>query len=108
MKSSFFSKTPFFVGDISANHCGSLNHAKKLIIQAKKNGIDAVKLQTYKPESLTLKSKKSFFKISKGCGKVKTCGNFMKKHKLPMVAQKTILFFQKIGIKIFNNLMRKL
>ena len=37
MKRSFFNKKPFFVGDISANHCGNFNHAKKLIVEAKKN-----------------------------------------------------------------------
>ena len=51
MKSSFFSKTPFFVGDIFGQSLWEFKSCKKLIIQAK-NGIDAVKLQTYKPESL--------------------------------------------------------
>ena len=103
MKSSFFSKTPFFVGDISANHCGSLNHAKKLIIQAKKNGIDAVKLQTYKPESLTLKSKKSFFKISKGLWKGQNLWELYEKAQTPYEWHKKLFSFsKKIGIKIFS------
>ena len=63
MKKKFFDKIPFLIAEISANHCGKLNLAKKLILEAKKNGANAVKLQTYKPDSLTLKSKKKYFKI---------------------------------------------
>ena len=44
-------KKTFLVAEISANHCGSLNLAKRLIKSAKKNGADAVKLQTYTPET---------------------------------------------------------
>ena len=39
--------------------------AKKLIKLAKISGADAVKLQTYSPSSMTLNSKKNFFKINK-------------------------------------------
>ena len=49
---------PFFIAEISANHCGSLKIAKKLIDDAKKYGADAVKLQTYTPDTMTLNIKK--------------------------------------------------
>ena len=57
-----FKKRPIFVAEISANHCGSLKIAKKLIDDAKKYGADAVKLQTYTPDTMTLniKKKKNF------------------------------------------------
>ena len=58
-------KLPFFIAEISANHKGSISHAKKLIKLAKISGADAVKLQTYSPSSMTLNSKKKFFRISK-------------------------------------------
>jgi N-acetylneuraminate synthase len=45
---------PLFVAEISANHLGSLARAHKLIEEAFKAGADAVKLQTYKPETMTL------------------------------------------------------
>ena len=38
---------PVLIAEISANHNGSINNAKKLILTAKKNGADIVKLQTY-------------------------------------------------------------
>ena len=51
-------KKPYFIAEISANHNGSIYKAKKLIMLAKKNGADAVKLQTYTPDTMTPKSKK--------------------------------------------------
>ena len=54
-------KAPYFVAEISANHCGKLNIAKKLIKTAKINNADAVKLQTYTADTMTIKSKKKIF-----------------------------------------------
>jgi pseudaminic acid synthase len=48
------SKKPFFVAEISANHRGSLEIAHNLLELASKAGADAIKLQTYKPETMTL------------------------------------------------------
>jgi sialic acid synthase SpsE len=44
----------FVVAEISANHNQSLELAKKLVIQAKECGCDAVKFQTYLPEHITI------------------------------------------------------
>ncbi len=62
---------PFFIAEISANHCGSLKIAKRLIDDAKKYGADAVKLQTYTPDSMTLNLNKKNFLISDGLWKGK-------------------------------------
>ena len=63
---------PILIAEISANHCGSLKIAKKLIDDAKKYGADAVKLQTYTPDSMTLNINKKNFLISNGLWKGKT------------------------------------
>ncbi len=55
---------PFIVAEISANHNNNLNRALKLIDEAKKAGADAVKLQTYTADTITLKTKKREFLIS--------------------------------------------
>ena len=47
---------PFVIAEISANHNGSIEDAKILIDLAKKNGADAVKIQTYRPDTITLNS----------------------------------------------------
>lgn len=62
-------KKPFFIAEISCNHCGDLQLAKKLINEAKKNGASAVKLQTYEPNNMTIKSNKKYFKIRSGLWK---------------------------------------
>ena len=45
---------PFIVAEISANHIGSLEKMLELIDVAKYAGVNAVKLQTYTPETITL------------------------------------------------------
>jgi len=57
---------PYIIAEISANHNGSLARAKRLIHEAKENGADAVKLQTYTAETLTINSDKPDFLIEGG------------------------------------------
>ena len=45
-------RKPFIVAEISANHLGSLERALRLIEEAKLAGADAVKFQTYQPQTL--------------------------------------------------------
>ena len=53
-------KTPFLIAEISSNHNGNLKNAKKLIDLAKKSGADAVKLQTFTPDKMTLNSNNKY------------------------------------------------
>ena len=55
---------PFIIAEISGNHDGSFTKIKKLIDAAKWSGADAVKLQTFKPELMTLNSNKKRFIVS--------------------------------------------
>ena len=57
---------PYLIAEISGNHNGSLNRAMELIQLAKENGADCVKLQTYSPDTMTIKSDKKDFKIKGG------------------------------------------
>ena len=59
-------KIPFLVAEISANHCGNINLAKKLIKCAKDNGADAIKIQSYTADSMTIKSNKDDFMVKGG------------------------------------------
>lgn len=47
-------KYPVFVAEISSNHLGSRSRAHKLVEAASEAGADYIKLQTYRPESMTL------------------------------------------------------
>ena len=80
---SFFKKTPFLIAELSANHCGNINIAKKMIKAAKLNGANAVKIQTYTADTMTLKSKKKYFKIKKGLWKNNNLWKLYKKAQTP-------------------------
>ncbi len=96
-------KTPFVVAEISANHCGNFLLAKKLIKCAKKNGADAVKLQTYTADSMTIKSNKKYFKIKNGLWKGYSLWNLYNKAKTPLKWHKELFnYARKIKIKIFS------
>ena len=57
---------PFVIAEISANHHKSIDKAKQLIKIAADSGADAVKLQTYKPETLTIDCDNEYFTLGKG------------------------------------------
>lgn len=56
----------FIVAELSANHLQNYDLALKLIDAAKDAGADAVKLQTYTPDTITLDSDKEYFQIKQG------------------------------------------
>ena len=59
-----FKKKCFIVAEISANHGGDLNTMLKTIKKAKAVGADAVKIQSYQPETMTLNVKNKHFLIN--------------------------------------------
>lgn len=56
----------FIIAELSANHNGDLNIAIETIRAAKKTGADAIKLQTYTPDTLTIDCNNEYFKIEGG------------------------------------------
>lgn len=94
---------PLLVAEISANHCGSLDLAKELILSAKRNGADFVKLQTYEANTMTFKTNKKDFLIKDGLWKGKTLWQLYDKAKTPFSWQKTLFSYAKsIGITCFS------
>ncbi|MDV6328637.1 pseudaminic acid synthase [Idiomarina sp. Sol25] len=57
---------PYIIAELSANHNGNIETAFNIISAAKKAGADAVKLQTYRPNTITLDSDSDDFKIKGG------------------------------------------
>jgi len=53
---------------LSANHNGDLDQALRIIDAAQEAGADAVKIQTYRPDTITLKSDAPDFQITEGLG----------------------------------------
>ena len=96
-------KSPFLIAEISASHNGKIQNAKKLIHTAKKYGADAVKLQTYSPETITLNSKNKYFKIKKGPWKNYYLWDLYKKGHTPFSWHKELFeYAKKLNIKIFS------
>lgn len=56
----------FIIAELSANHGRDIEIAKKSIEFAKKAGADAIKLQTYTADTLTIDSDKEYFRLNSG------------------------------------------
>lgn len=96
-------KKPFLIAEISSNHCGKFDIAKKLIKCAKVNGADAVKLQTYTADSMTLNSNKKYFIIKKGLWRGYKLWDLYNKAHTPLEWHKKLFrYAKKIGIIIFS------
>jgi len=60
------SEPPYIVAELSGNHRQCIDEAKRLIAAACNAGVDAVKLQTYTPDTLTLPVRNHLFQIHGG------------------------------------------
>lgn len=56
----------YIVAELSANHNQDYHQAVRLITAAKEAGADAVKLQTYTPDTLTIRSDRPEFRVTGG------------------------------------------
>lgn len=64
--SIFKRNTTYIIAEISCNHEQDINKAIQLIEKAKECGADAVKFQTYTPDTMTIDCDNDLFKIKQG------------------------------------------
>lgn len=95
---------PYVIAEMSANHNGNLQTAFDLISIAKQMGADAVKIQTYTADTITLKSDRPEFTIQGGLWSGKTLYELYQQAHTPWTWHKPLFeHAAKTGITIFSS-----
>ncbi|MBD8048960.1 pseudaminic acid synthase [Limnohabitans radicicola] len=97
-------ESPYVIAELSANHNGQLSLALRLIEEAKKAGADAVKIQTFKPDTITLNCDSEDFKIHGGLWDGRTLYELYDEAHTPWEWHKPIFeHARKVGITLFSS-----
>ena len=95
---------PYIIAEMSANHNGSIENAFKIIEQAKRCGADAVKLQTYTADTITLDSRAPEFMIRGTLWDGQSLHELYQKAHMPWDWHKPLFdFAREQGITIFSS-----
>jgi len=95
---------PYVIAEMSANHNGDINNAYKIIDMAKASGADAVKLQTYTPDTLTIDSDLPDFQLTEGLWAGQTLYELYKGAFMPWEWHQPLFdYAKKVGITIFSS-----
>lgn len=96
--------TPYVIAELSANHNGSLDTALRIVAEAKKAGADAVKLQTYTADTITLNSDDEAFRIRGGLWDGKTLHQLYQEAHMPWAWHKPLFEHARaLDIPIFSS-----
>jgi len=96
----------FITAEMSGNHGGSLERALEIVRGAKRAGANAIKLQTYKADTITLKSDREDFIIPNNSpwGNFKTLWDLYDQASTPWEWHKEIFFeARKLGLEVFSS-----
>lgn len=95
---------PYIIAELSANHNGSMETALEIIKQAKLCGADAVKIQTYTADTITLNSKNDDFMIRGGLWDGESLYELYQKAHLPWEWHKPLFdYARELGITMFSS-----
>ena len=96
-------REPFIIAELSANHNGSLERALDTISEAHRCGADAVKLQTYTADSLTIDCDRPDFRINGGLWDGCTLYNLYKEASTPYDWHQALFDHgRQLGITVFS------
>jgi pseudaminic acid synthase len=96
--------SPYVIAEMSANHNGDINNAYKIIDMAKASGADAVKLQTYHPDTITMDMNTPEFMIKGGLWDGQSLYELYKGAFMPWEWHKPLFdYAKKVGITIFSS-----
>ena len=95
---------PYIIAEMSANHNGNLEKAFRIIEAAKQSGADAVKLQTYRPDTITLNCDSEDFRIHGGLWNGRTLYELYEEAHMPWDWHAPLFAHaRKLGITIFSS-----
>ena len=95
---------PYIIAEMSANHNGNIDNAYKIIDMAKQCGANAVKMQTYTPDTITMDIKSNEFKIDGGLWDGRYLYDLYDEAHTPWSWHKPLFIHaKKIGITIFSS-----
>lgn len=95
---------PYVIAELSANHNGKLDTALNIIERAKACGADAVKLQTYRPDTITLNCDSEDFRIRGGLWDGRTLYDLYQEAHTPWEWHAPLFeHARKLGITIFSS-----
>ncbi|CAG21085.1 pseudaminic acid synthase [Photobacterium profundum] len=95
---------PYIIAELSANHNGDINRAFKIMEEAKKAGADAIKLQTYTHETITIDCDSEDFQIHGGLWDGQTLYELYKGAHMPWEWHQTLFEKAKeLDITIFSS-----
>jgi pseudaminic acid synthase len=95
---------PYVIAELSANHNGRFETAQRIIEEAKRAGADAVKLQSYKPDTITLNSDSEDFIIRGGLWDGRTLYDLYEEAHMPWDWHEPLFeHARKLGITIFSS-----
>jgi pseudaminic acid synthase len=97
-------KPPYIIAEMSANHNGNIGNAYKIIDMAKACGADAVKLQTYTADTITMDMNTPEFMIKGGLWGGQSLHELYQSASMPWEWHKPLFdYAKKIGITIFSS-----